>query len=89
MNEYLHASNARVLREISRTLESYASQLPDGEGVSFIRRLSAAIVERSAQLSFDADGLASEVETLREQNRMFTDEKNRIALHSFAAKQLQ
>ena len=89
MKEHLHASSARVLREISRTLESYASQLPDGGGVSFIRRLSAAIVERSAQLSFDADGLASEVETLREQNRIFMEEKNRIALHSFAAKKLQ
>ena len=85
MKEILNASNARVLRELSRTLDSYLAGLPgDMPHKGFLKRMSSAIETKAAQLSFEASALETEVKMLREQNRMLVDEFNRRALHKFA-----
>ena len=85
MKEILNASNARVLRELSRTLDSYLDGLPDDmPHKGFLKRMSAAIETKAAQLSFEASALETEVKMLREQNHMLVDEFNRRALHKFA-----
>ena len=85
MKEILNASDARVLRELSRTLNSYLAGLPDEMPYKgFLKRMSAAIETKAAQLSFEASALETEVKMLREQNHMLVDEFNRRALHKFA-----
>ena len=85
MKEILNASDARVLRELSRTLDSYLSGLPDEmPHKGFLKRISAAIETKAAQLSFEASALETEVKMLREQNHMLVDKFNRRALHKFA-----
>ena len=85
MKEILNASDARVLRELSRTLDSYLDGLPDDmPHKGFLKRMSAAIETKAAQLSFEASALETEVKMLREQNHMLVDEFNRRTLHKFA-----
>lgn len=78
--------NADKLAELCRLVEGYSHEIPDTEAGQMLKRYLPKIESMAGQLAFDMRGLTHENRQLSERVRLFTEEVNRRARVTLAAK---